>query len=98
MKSAAPGTRISTAEVTNISTQGFWLLMDGREVFVAFEHFPWFEQATIRQITQVERPSPHHLYWPELDIDLAVDSLHHPDSYPLVSKARSNPRLQLPGS
>jgi hypothetical protein len=34
----------------------------------------------------VTLPSPHHLYWPDLDIDLAVDSLDHPERYPLVSR------------
>jgi hypothetical protein len=71
-------------------------LLDGRELFLAFTAFPWFAQATIRELTQVERPSPHHLYWPELDVDLAVDSIEDPQAYPLVSKAQSNKRLQQP--
>ena len=87
MKSARLGKPISGAEVTNVSANGLWLLLDQREHFLAFEQFPWFAHATIRQITSVERPSPHHLYWPELDIDLAVDSLLDPASYPLVSRA-----------
>jgi hypothetical protein len=32
-------------------------------------------------------PSAHHLYWPDLDIDLAVESIRDPASFPLVSKA-----------
>jgi hypothetical protein len=28
------------------------------------------------------------LYWPDLDIDLAVDSLTHPQRYPLISQAQ----------
>ena len=55
------GRVISEVEVTNISTNGLWLLLDQREIFLAFDHFPWFEHATIRQISRVERPSPHHL-------------------------------------
>ena len=97
MKSAPRGTPISGVAITNVSAHGVWLLLDQQELFLAFEHFPWFEHATIRQITEVERPSPHHLYWPDLDIDLAVDALQHPESYPLVSKARSNTRLQPTG-
>src|SRR3990172_4441318 len=97
MKSAPLGTPISGVEITNVSANGVWLLLDQRELFLAFEHFPWFEHATIRQITDVEPPSPHHLYWPDLDIDLAVESLHDPEAYPLVSKARSNKRLQPTG-
>lgn len=93
MRSAPPGKRTLDAEVTNVSAKGFWLLIDGREVFASFTDFPWFEEATIRQLSRLDRPSPHHLYWPELDIDLAADSFDHPDRYPLVSKARSHPRL-----
>jgi hypothetical protein len=72
--------------VTNISPHGFWLLLDDREVFVPFRDFPWFERASVHDIARVERPSPHHLHWPELDVDLAVESLEHPERYPLVSR------------
>ena len=94
MKSARRGKRTSGAEVTHVSTHGLWVLLDDQEVFAAFDAFPWFRDATIGQLTRVERPSPHHLYWPELDVDLAVDSLAHPERYPLVSRARPNKRLQ----
>ena len=79
MKSAARGRNISPAEVTNVSAHGFWLFIGERELFVAFEHFPWFREASIRAITNVDLPSPHHLYWPDLDIDLAVESIEHPE-------------------
>ena len=52
-----PGTGTSTTEVTNISRHGFWLLLDGRELFVSFEDFPWFKQATVDAILSLERPS-----------------------------------------
>lgn len=94
MTSARHGTLTSGVEVTNVSTNGLWLLLDQREIFLAFALFPWFEHATIRQISRVERPSPHHRYWPDLDIDLAVDSLEQPAAYPLVTRARSNQRVQ----
>ena len=42
--------------------------------------------ATVEQITNVERPSPDHLYWPSLDVDLAVASIRDPEAYPLVSR------------
>ena len=84
-KSAARGKRTSAVEVANVSPHGFWLLIDRTEFFLPFEHFPWFRNATIGQLTTVELPNPHHLYWPELDIDLAVESLNHPERYPLVS-------------
>jgi len=81
-----PGIATSTAEVTNVSKHGFWMLIDGRELFLAFEDFPWFKQATIEAILRVERPAPGHLQWPDLDVDLALDSIEHPERYPLRSK------------
>jgi hypothetical protein len=94
MRSERRGKSTSVAEVTNISANGFWLLVDERELFVPFKQFPWFRGATIRQILHVQRPHKHHLHWPDLDVDLAVDSVEHPERYPLVSKARPNIALQ----
>lgn len=94
MRSAAPGRSTSPVEVTNVSPQGFWLLISETELFVPFSDFPCFNEASIAAITRVELPSPHHLYWPDLDIDLAVDSITHPERHPLVSKAQPNRRLQ----
>lgn len=86
MKSAPRGQSTSAAEVTNVSVHGFWLLLAEEELFVPFTQFPWFQNATIGSITHVEWPSLDHLYWPDLDIDLAVESLRHPEKFPLVSR------------
>lgn len=96
MPSVARGESTSAAEVTNVSAHGLWLLVDDHELFLAFRDFPWFAEATIQQLTDVRRPSSHHLHWPALDVDLAVQSLAQPERYPLVSRVRSNKRLQLP--
>lgn len=88
MTSVAPGTSTSEVEVTNVSKHGFWLLIQDQEVFVPFSEFPWFRDAPIGHLLNVQLPSPHHLYWPDLDVDLAVDSLFHPERFPLVSRAR----------
>lgn len=81
-----PGPAISEAEVTNISKHGFWLLVDGRELFLPFAEFQWFKQAPVEAILRLERPVPGHLYWPELDVDLSLDSIEHPERYPLKSR------------
>jgi hypothetical protein len=82
-----PGTATSQVEVTNISRHGFWILLDDRELLLPFSEFPWFRSAPVSAILNVERPQPHHLHWPDLDVDLAVESIEHPERYPLVSKA-----------
>jgi len=94
MKSATLGRSISPVEVTNVSPHGFWLFVGEQEVFVSFKDFPWFKDASIRQISRVELPSAHHLYWPDLDIDLAVDSLTHPERYPLMSQVQPEKGVQ----
>lgn len=94
MTSGRPGPSTSAAEVTNVSPHGFWILVGEREYFLPFKDFPWFRDATIAELTAVELPSPHHLYWPDLDVDLAIESLEHPERYPLVSRARLNRRVQ----
>ena len=94
MKSATLGRNTSQVEVTNVSPHGFWLFVGEQELFVPFKDFPWFKDASIREISQVELPSAHHLHWPALDIDLAVESLTHPERYPLISQAQPNKRLQ----
>ena len=87
MKSLRHGGTTSEIEVTNISSHGFWLWLSGRELFVSFSEFPWFRDASVAQITGVEWPSPGHLYWPALDVDLAVRSIEHPEEFPLKSHA-----------
>jgi len=86
MRYAAPGRRTLKVELANVSPRGLWLLLDDHEVFVPFREFPWFAKASIEQLAAVERPSENHLYWPLLDVDLAVDSLDHPNRYPLISR------------
>ncbi|HET7313251.1 DUF2442 domain-containing protein [Salinisphaera sp.] len=86
MKSAKLGIPTSEAEVTNITPFGLWMLIRGEEKFLSFESFPWFRSATVENVYAVELPSENHLYWPRLDIDLAVESIDHPERFPLLSK------------
>jgi hypothetical protein len=81
-----PGTATSQAEVTNISRHGFWLLLDERELFLPFEEYPWFKRAPVEAILRLDRPQPDHLRWPDLDVDLSVNSIEHPERYPLKAK------------
>jgi hypothetical protein len=86
MKSKTVGKSTSQVEVLNISKHGFWLLVNGHEHFLPFEKFPWFKDVTISSILNVELPHPHHLYWPDLDVDLELESIESPDKYPLIYK------------
>jgi len=80
-----PGRTTLSAEVTHINSRGLWLLVDDQEHFLAFKLFPWFRAAPIGAVMKVTRPSRTRVRWPELDIDLALDSIGSPGKYPLVS-------------
>lgn len=81
-----PGTSTLAAEITNISMYGFWVLLNEEELFVPFAEFPWFKRATVEQLCDIEWPSPQHLYWPQLDVDLSVESIRDPAAFPLLAK------------
>ena len=87
MSSATPGSSILAAEVTNVSRHGLWVLVEDEELFLPYDEFPWFRKATIEAVLNLERPQPHHLFWPDLDVDLTLDSIRHPERYPLRAKA-----------
>jgi len=84
MKSEGPGTSISEVEVLNISAHGLWLYVNGKEYFLPYTQYPWFRDARVNAVLNVQLLHKNHLYWPDLDVDLDIDSLEHPEDYPLV--------------
>ena len=74
-----------------MSKHGFWLLIADQERFLAFDAFPWFRSATIDQLLNVRLAGPGHLHWPALDLDIAVESIDHPEKFPLVSQVTDVP-------
>jgi len=86
MRSKTLGTSTSEIEVTQISKHGIWLLLQEKEYFLSFDNFPWFKDASVSAIQNVELLNEEHLYWPDLDVDLAIESIHRPEEFPLLSK------------
>jgi hypothetical protein len=80
------GRRLNS-NVTHVSKHCFWLLLGDEELAVPYNDFPWFKKASIEQLSDVQRPTEDHLYWPQLDIDLAVESIRQPECFPLLSKS-----------
>jgi hypothetical protein len=86
MQSNLSGKSISTVEVTNISPNGIWLLTRNREYFLPYNDFPWFKDAKVNAIFDVKLLHSHHLFWPQLDVDIELVSLEDLNNYPLVYK------------
>lgn len=75
-----------SARVTAITETGFTVAVEGRELFVSFDHFPWFRHARVSDLLQVELAGPDHLRWPTIDADVHVRSIEHPEEFPLASR------------
>ena len=86
MKLKMHGKNTLSAEVTQISPHGIWLLVKGMEYFLPYEDFPWFKKGSVKQILNVQLLHGFHLRWPDLDVDLELDSLERIEKYPLIYK------------
>jgi len=87
MSLLAHGKNTLAVEVTNISAHGVWLLAHDKELFMSYEDFPWFKEQPVKNILNVEEQTFGHFYWPDLDVDLTIEIIEHPERFPL--KARS---------
>ena len=83
MRLTERGTSTSRVEVSNVSPHGVWLYVKGKEYFLSYKDFPWFKDARLSEIQNVQLMHGHNLRWEDLDVDLALESLAHPDRYPL---------------
>ena len=89
MSLSQPGAPISAVEVVDISAHGIWLLSGEEEHFLSYEEFPWFKQATVAAVLDVREELSGSFYWPQLDVDLCLESIRHPEKYPLQAKLRT---------
>jgi len=80
------GKDTASVEVSHISGNGVWLLAGDRELFMSFENFPWFKDAPVGNILNVEEPRAGRFYWPDLDVDLTDDINEHPEQFPVKLK------------
>ncbi len=79
------GTSVS---VENITQFGIWMFVNGKEYFLSYEDYPYFEDQTVKSIQNVKLLHGFHFFWPDLDVDLEIDNLENPEKYPLKSKKR----------
>ena len=83
MISSKPGKSTSKAEVTHVSKNGIWLFAKGREFILSYSEYPWFKEARLSELQNVEFVRGYHLYWKDLDVDLEIQSIENPGQYPL---------------
>jgi hypothetical protein len=84
MKSSVRGKNTSHVEIQNISQKGIWIFVKDREYFLPYKEYPWFKDAKVSEIHNIKISHGSHLQWPDLDVDLELESLKHPEKYPLI--------------
>lgn len=63
--------------------------VDGNDYFLSYNRIPWMKDASIRSVLNVQKEGRFAIVWPDLDVDLEIDSLKHPERYPLIMKRSS---------
>ncbi len=82
-KNISASNRLYPPQITNVERDGFWILVNNGEFFVPFNRYPDFKTATVAQIFDF-RSDGEEFHWDELDIDIDLEALKHPEKYPLV--------------
>ena len=79
-------TNAISASVLMINNQGIMISVEGNDYFLSYNRVPWMKDATVRNILNIKMSGKNAVEWPDLDIDLEIDSLKHPERYPLVMR------------
>jgi hypothetical protein len=98
MRSEKRGSGTSLVEVLQVSNQGFWLfvLATRKEYYLPFRQFPWFRDASYRQLSDVVMERGHIFSWPDLDVDLDVERIEDPERFPLIARGTRATSKALP--
>lgn len=69
-----------------INAQGMMLSVLGQDYFISYNRVPWLRDARVGSVLNVRLAGPDAIEWSELDVDLEIESLKHPERYPLLMK------------
>ncbi len=77
-------TKDTLANVLMINSQGLLLSVCGHDYFLSYNRVPWMREASIKEVLDVRMSGRNAIEWPLLNVDLEIDSLRHPERYPLL--------------
>jgi hypothetical protein len=70
--------------VLTITANGILISIPEGDFFLPYSDYPWFKTATIDDVLDVEMEDNHAIRWDKLDVDLEIDSILHPEKYPVI--------------
>ena len=79
-------TNNTSVSVLMINGQGIMISVFGQDYFLSYNRIPWMRDASINDVLNIQMCGKEAIEWPALDVDLEIDSLRHPERYPLIIK------------
>ena len=76
----------SSASVLMINSDGIMLNVCVKDYFLSYHRVPWMRDASISHVLDVRMSGRNAIEWPALDVDLEIESLQHPERFPLIIK------------
>ena len=80
------GKEENSARVSRVTTEGVWLIVGTSEYVLSSVEFPWFRGQPEEAVRNLVQDPWGDLHWPDLDVDLELDALRHPENYPLIMR------------
>ncbi len=74
------------AKVLVVTENGMLIALPTGDYFMPYTQFPWFKEAKVSEVMQVEAVGDDALRWDALDVDLEIESIIQPEKYPLIYK------------
>ena len=75
-----------SVSVLMINDKGLMISVLGQDYFLSYNPIPWMRNASISDALNVQMCGRNAIEWPNLDVDLEIESLKHPERYPLIMK------------
>ena len=79
-------TNSTSVSVLMINSQGIMISVGGQDYFLSYNRIPWMREASIKEVLNIRMCGNGAIEWPDLDVDLEIDSLRYPERYPLLIK------------
>ena len=76
----------TSAGVLMINAQGILISVEGQDYFLSYNRVPWMKDARISDVLNVRMSGRSAIEWETLDVGLEIESLKHPERYPLIMK------------
>lgn len=79
--------------VLMINDKGLMISVQGQDYFLSYNRIPWMRNASIADALNVQMSGRNAIEWPNLDVELEIESLKHPERYPLLIKRNELDRI-----